>query len=331
VKASDPAPSAGRMKAVVFDPARGKHEDIAEEAISDALEQGSIVWLDIAGPSPEDLAMLGEEFGLHPLELEVILEEHPRPRCIEMPGHYTLVMYAAGREADGTLSLREVVIFVGKGFLITAHVDPLPEVDECLLRWKRNTLLHRDAVAAPVYSLLDTLVDGYFPVVDELADKVEEIEDAIYVSDGEAFSEDLLEVKKEMLALRRVVAGERDALNVMLRHDVALFSEGSLLFFQSVYDHLVRLTDTIDIHRDLLASVMDLRMSALSNRMNQVMKTLTVDSTILMSATLIAGIYGMNFKHMPELEWKYGYYAALGAMAVIGGLLVWVFRRLKWF
>jgi magnesium transporter len=322
-----------RLTALAFYPEKGVHEHIVPEAISDLLEEkDSLLWFDITAPKPDDMRLLQDELGLHPLALEEAITPHPRPKAAEFPGFYLMVMYAVDRLPEEPVHLREVVIYIGSRFLVTAHREAFPEIDECVRRWQANTALRRESIAAPVYSLLDTLVDGYFPVIDAIAEQVDALEDRLFAGEGDATqSSGLFTQKKDLLALRRVVAGERDALNLLLRQDVPLFAESILLYFQSVYDNLVRLTESIDTYRDLLSSAMDMHLTVLSNRMNRVMKTLTIVSTMLMSASLIAGVYGMNFAHMPELHWRYGYFGALGAMALVTGGLALFFRRIKWF
>jgi magnesium transporter len=329
---SPPAPAARHVTALALYPEDGSHEEIPPERISDVLAgDKALLWLDITAPEPEDARLLQAEFHLHPLAVDEAFAGHVRPKCLSLPEVYVLIMYAADKPAGGEVHLREVVIFVGKRYLITLHREAFPEIDECVRRWKENRMQGNNTIAAPLYSLLDTIVDGYFPVLDAISESVEELETRLFEGqNGSTHATGLFQLKREMLALRRVSSGQRDAMNIMLRQDMPLMEEGSLVFFQSVYDHLVRIAETIDTYRDLLSSAMDLHLSVISNRMNQVMKTLTVVSTILMSASLIAGIYGMNFKHMPELGMRYGYYGALGAMGVvIVGLLVF-FRKQKW-
>jgi magnesium transporter len=334
--ADTPAQSARSLSALVYHPEEGIHTEILPEAISEALVNPSVlVWLDITAPTSEDMSLLEEEFSLHPLALEEIITPHPRAKCEEYPGFYVLVMYAADHssdpEAEERLRLCEVVIYISQQFLITAHQEPFPEIAECVRRWQTNASRHGATIAMPVYALLDTIVDGYFPILDHIAEDVDDIEDSLFSGDGAERSQNLFALKKEMLTLRRALAGQRDALNLILRQDVPVFPERTLLYFQSVYDHLVRLVESVDTYRDLISSAMDMHLSIVSNRMSQVMKTLTVISTILMSATLIAGIYGMNFKHMPELNWDNGYYMALGAMLVVAAGLAAFFRKIKWF
>jgi magnesium transporter len=320
----------GRLRAYAFQPGQGIHDHVDVEKVSDLLATDSLVWLDVTDPQPEDVAMLQSELGLHPLGLEEMTYSHPRPKCLEFRESYVLVMYAVGRDSAKQLALREVTIFVGRNFLVTAHRGPFPEIDECIKRWRDGSGIPVENIAAPLYSLLDTLVDGYFPLVDSMAEQYEEMEDRIFEGNGSSHGSELFERKKEMLTLRRILSAERDALNQLLRQDIRIFPEGAIVYYQSVYDHLVRLVETVDTYRDLLSSAMDMHLSVISNRMNQVMKTLTVVSTILMSASLIAGIYGMNFQTMPELHWRYGYFGALGLMGFVAFLLYLVFRRLKW-
>ena len=156
------------------------------------------------------------------------------------------------------------------------------------------------------------------------------LETRLYAGDGTGEVSGIFGLKRDLLVLRRAVAGQRDALNILLRQDVPVLDESTVVFFQSVYDHLVRLVETIDTYRDLLSTAMDIHLSVVSNRLNQVMKTLTVVSTILMTGALIAGIYGTNFAYLPELHWRYGYFGMLATIAVLSVGLVLYFRRIRW-
>ncbi len=185
-------------------------------------------------------------------------------------------------------------------------------------------------MGALIYALLDAIVDDYFPVMDDVADRVDDLEEHIFEKFDEGALTKIFNLKKELLQMRRVVAPERDVLNVMLRRDIRVFGNDDVTYLQDVYDHIVRVIDSLDTYRDLLSSALDSFLSMQSNRLNQVVKALTITSIILMSATLVAGVYGMNFEYMPELTWRYGYAWALGLMvAISGGLILW-FRHIKW-
>lgn len=307
------------------------HAEIdAADAAAALLGEDNLVWLDITNPGPAEAAMLRERFALHPLALEAIFEDHPRAMCVPYPGCYAMVMYDADWPEGGELALEPVVILVGPRLLVTLHGPDTPEIDLARRLWRSGGGLQEDTIATPLYLLLDALADDYFPITDRCADLMDDLETHLYADDGAAEITGVFALKRNLLVLRRTVAGQRDAINVLLRQDVDLMDQTSLVLLQTVYDHLVRLVETIDTYRDLLSTAMDIHLSVVSNRMNQVMKTLTVVSTILMSASLIAGIYGTNFTNLPELHMRFGYYYMLAAMAGISGILVALFRRVRW-
>jgi magnesium transporter len=184
-----------------------------------------------------------------------------------------------------------------------------------------------------LYSLLDTLVDEYFPVADGLVERAETLDERIFAGGGRDahFTYDLLALKRRLLDFRRLVTPERDVLNVLTNRESLVFNERTLVYFRDVYDHLARLADTLDLYRDQLAGTMDANLSLASNDLNRVMRTLTACSIMLMSGALISGIYGMNFDFMPELHWQFGYPLALGLIALVSLALWRYFKHLKWF
>jgi magnesium transporter len=197
-------------------------------------------------------------------------------------------------------------------------------------RWHENFSRIDRSIGSLVYSLLDAIVDDYFPVIDGVADIVEDVEESVFEDFDEGALEQIFTLKKALLNMRRVVGPERDVLNVLIRRDAPVFGEASLVYFQDVYDHLVRVSDSLDIYRDLLSSALDAYLSMASNRLNQVMKTLTSWTIPLMAGSLIAGIYGMNFDHMPELHWRLGYLWALGLIFGSVFLIAAYFHHKRW-
>jgi magnesium transporter len=327
-------------KAVCYDVLGRAFHPLTHVAELDDLAVGpeQLLWLDLELPGPDEMAQLAERFHLHPLAVEDAERGHQRPKIEEYEGFVFLVFYAVAPGAGGRdVQTTELRMFASAAYLITIHDAPLTALDEVERRWTRNAQQVEWGIGVLLYSLLDTLVDGYFPVADGLVERAEDLDARIFAEreGGRArdtrFTYDLLELKRVLLAFRRLVAPERDVLNVLTNRDSPVFNERTLVYFRDVYDHLARLTDTLDLYRDQLAGTMDANLSLASNDLNRVMRTLTACSIILMSGALIAGIYGMNFDFIPELHWRFGYLWALGLIALVSLGLWRYFKHLKWF
>ncbi len=306
-------------------------EQVPSEQIGELLKtSGHLLWLDLAdAATDEDIGFLRQQFGFHELALEDVRRGRQRPKVEEYEDHYFLVLYAVWYE-DHELRLNEIEVFVGANYVVTVHRGPLSELGETRERWRRD---HSQFGAEPgwlVYSLLDAIVDRYFPIVDQLSDEMDDIEGAIFSRPDQSVLRRLFAQRRELLALRRVVAPERDVLNVLLRGDLNVLDDRSRPYLQDIYDHLIRLLDSVDLQRDLLSNALDAYLSVVSNSLNMVMRRLTALTVIIMVPTLIAGVYGMNFRFMPELEWPVGYFGALGLMGMVAALLALVFWRSRW-
>jgi magnesium transporter len=288
------------------------------------------VWLDLAHPNEADIAVLRDDFRFHPLAIEDATRSHQRPKVDSYDKYYFVVFYCIGIEDNGRVSTSPLYLFIGHNYLVTVHDEPITQIEETVRRWRAPESPLGETVGALIYALLDALVDDYFPVMDQVAERVEDLEQNIFAEFDEGALQQIFQLKKDLLNVRRVVGPERDVLNVMLRRDIPVFSQADVTYLQDVYDHIVRITDTLDTYRDLLSSALDSFLSVQSNRLNQVVKVLTVTSIVLMSVTLVAGIYGMNFEYIPELHWRYGYLWAIGLMIAISGGLVLLFRRIRW-
>jgi len=309
-------------------------QEIPLAQISDVIgREGTLLWVDVQQPQPDEIALLQEEFGLHPLAIEDATIRHERPKVEQFEGFLLIIFYALQYEpGDQSLAWHQISIFAGRNYVLTLHNAGLPELDLISDRWKTNhAQLKTHAPGMLVYAMLDALVDAYLPIVDIVSDHIDAIEDSVFEEfDTEALQK-IFHLKRDLLTMRKILTPERDVLNALMRRDTPVYNDDAARYFQDVYDHLLRVLDSVDTFRDLLSSALDSYLSVQSNRMNQVMKTLTASSIILMSMGLIAGIYGMNFVHMPELEWQIGYYLALGLMALVaGGMGLW-FKRRDWF
>jgi magnesium transporter len=249
-----------------------------------------------------------------------------------LDAYYFIVFYTAEFNADDTdIVVRSLNLFVGTHYLVTVHHDPIPQIGETAERFRSPVSPLDRRVSVLVYVLLDAIVDDYFSMMDQIADRVEALEDTIFAEAGEDTIQTIFALKKDLLELRHIVAPERDVINVLLRRELPVFRSREMAYLQDIYDHIVRLTDIIDTYRDLASSALDSYLSIQSNNLNQIMKTLTVGSILLMAAAWIAGIYGMNFKYMPELEQRWGYPASLMLMAAVMLGLALFFKRRKWF
>jgi len=325
--------SRGAARQLVVCQNDGRFDSTVEAAaISDLIQQkGQIVWVDLQNPRTDDLALLSEEFAFHPLAIEDATYAHERPKIDSYDGYYFLVFYALRYdEASRRVLSQQVSLFIGSNYLVCIHQDPIAAIDETIRRWQRYEHDFGEDVAELLYHLLDTIVDEYFPILDSLIERVEEVEAQIFDHFRPESLQEIFALKRELLLMRRIVASERDVLNVLIRREAPIYPREMVAYFQDVYDHLIRITDSIDTYRDLLSSALDAFLSLQSNQLNVVVKTLTIASIILMSAALIAGVYGMNFDVMPELRWPWGYPFALGLMAAISLLLIAIFKWRRW-
>ena len=301
------------------------------DAISGLCSNDSkIVWVDVSDPTSLDFDNLARQFGFHPLSIEDCRHQHQRPKVEEFPGYYFIVLYEAVLNDVGRLQLGELGIFLGKNYLVTVHSEPIRAIQTAERLWRSWTDLAERGTGLLAYLLIDAVVDDYLPLLDTVSDRMDSLEDRIFADFQDESLEEIFRIKKELLLLRRAVTPLRDVFNTLLRREQPIFSRETHTYFQDVFDHLIRVADTIDTLRDMIGSMMDAYLSISGNRMNLVMKRLTSIATILMSVTLVAGIYGMNFDYMPELKWRFGYVGALLSMLVVGLAIYSHFRRIKW-
>jgi magnesium transporter len=299
--------------------------------ISDYLaDPKAMIWLDLESPDEAEVRLLHDEFGFHDLAIEDAVRDHERPKVDPYDGYYLLIFYAARYDERDQIVLQSLNLFVGTNYLVSIRHGPIIEVDQTMERWHAPNAPIGENTTRLLHALLDAIVDDYFTLMDRIVDRVEELEDTIFGKFRQESIQDIFRLKKDLLLLRRAVAPERDVLNVLLRQEMAIFRGPEIAYIQDVYDHLVRVTDSIDTYRDLLSSALDSYLSLQSNQLNQLVKALTLASIILMACALVSGIYGMNFEFMPELHWLYGYPFALGLMLTIGVGLSLFFKSRKW-
>jgi magnesium transporter len=293
--------------------------------------EDNIIWADVSDPTSQDFAELAEEFGFHHLSIEDCQGEHQRPKVEEYSGYYFIVLYEAELAGpNDRLELRELNIFLGKNYLVTVHSRPIRAVETAHRLWGEWVDRADQGAGLVAYLLIDAIVDDYLPLLDILSERMDALEDKIFGEFQPESINEIFGIKKKLLYLRRAVTPLRDVFNTLLRREQPIFSREIYVYFQDVFDHLIRVADTVDTLRDMLGSTMDAYLSVSGNRMNVVMKRLTSISTILMSVTLIAGVYGMNFVFMPELKWRFGYVFALLSMVGVGLALYRYLKKVNW-
>lgn len=296
------------------------------ESLDDARSIGG-VWVDVLEPDEAALQPIAEAFGLHPLAIEDCLHYPQRPKIDYYPTNVFLIWLAPrGTDDLYRASVREIDAFLGRDFLITVHRDRMDAIDalvtepDCCLPRGVQWMLH---------AVIDRTVDGLLPLVDVVADRLEDLEDLMLDGATKKHLEALHVARRRLVGLHKIVAPERDIIRGLSRSE-EFISEDAYRYFADIGDHLARVQDSIETYRDVASSAMDIYLSSVSNRLNVVMKQLTVVATIFMPLTLISGIYGMNFQYFPELHWRYGYQTVLIAMGLIAAGMIITFRRRGW-
>jgi len=318
------------VRAKLWRPGKAPEELDEAEALAQARsEQKGVLWVRVTAHDVDATAtLLTDSLGFHPLAVEDVFSPQERPALQEYPD--TLFLVAPVVTPDPRIELYHPVgFFVGPSSLVTVTHGGVPVLDRRFDEWLARSEDTAWSPPALLHVLLDAIVDEYFPASDRIEEEIDGLEDSVYQSSRLDIAE-ALRIKRRILEIRRHIAPIRDILNSLLRRDVALVPLDAKPYFQDVYDHALRLTETVDLNREILTGVLDAQLAVVSNNLNVVMRFMTAIATILMSMALIAGVYGMNFVHMPELQWRWGYAFAWGVMASIAGLEVWYFRRRGW-
>ena len=291
-------------------------------------DQGAVRWIDVIDPTQAELDDIAVQFGLESKTFDEAHRQSARPMLRRYPDHAYLVAFSA--------SLAEIDMYLGPGWLVTVrhHDGTGQEWDpaETVERFDRRAGDQPNA-ALLLLTLLDVLIDDYFEVTDDIEDRMELVEDSIFSETARTERETqakLFALRRELLQLRRVVMPLREVLGAISRQEVVGVEGEALMLARDLYDRMLRVVEVVDEQRELLGNAVDAHLAVMSNQMNLVMKQLTAWGSIVFGATLIAGIYGMNFEHMPELEWYFGYPLALGMMAALSVGLYRVFRRRDW-
>lgn len=302
-----------------------------EDAMAAITRPDAFLWIDLRDPTEEELDALQEAFGFHPLAMEDVRKQGQRPK-VDVYGTYlflTVHSWEPGEETEHAIG-GELDMFLGDRYLVTVQQGGLGALAEARRRWERRPEMIPPEPSYLLYYLLDTVVDGYFPAMDQLDDAIDGLETSVFQSDGGDLDiAPALDLKRRLMHMRQSMVPLRDLLNELLRTDAPLVAPGTRVYLQDVYDHTLRLVEQVDLHRDMLNGVMEAVLAQVSNRMNRVMKTLTVVSTVLMASSLVTGYYGMNFT-FAESSWRMGPGFAILLMGTTSVVLLSFFRRIRW-
>lgn len=285
-------------------------------------------WVDFHDPTEEEALQLKSHFHFHPLAIEDCFYLLQRPKMDHYEKVHFFVMHAINAK---TLAAEEVDMFLGSNYMVTFHLHESREIEDAWSKISEQENLRNEGHIYAAYLVLDNLVDQYFPSVYQIEDQLDEIENNLNAEAVEVLMNHIFEIRSKLLKLRRTIVPMRDLLYRVINTDRIDQIREHLVFFTDIHDHLLKLSEMIESNRDMTADMRDSYISLNSNRMNTIMKTLTVITTIFMPLTFIAGIYGMNFAYMPELEWHWGYFAILLVMFGIGfGMFSWFWKK-GWF
>jgi len=310
--------------------ANGAHVTVDRGTVASHLEAGEFFWLDLRRPSADDIAMLGEVFKFHPLALEDATHFGQRPKYDPFDRFAYLVVYGANEDKDG---LVEVHCFYSAEYLVTVHRDSCPTFDE--LRQRAAAEMQPPAQGAMLlYMVVDSLVDSFLPGLARLDDRIDELENGVLQRPDDAQLQQLFRLKRRLVAWRKVVTPERDTFARIVTGVIKIpgMTPDMERYFRDVYDHLIRISDLIDSYRDLLTGAMDVYLSTVSNRLNEIMKRLTIVATVFMPLTFIVGFFGMNFTWMVKSItgfWPF-FWLAIVSEVVCVFFMLWLFRRRKW-
>ena len=298
-----------------------------------ALAEDLRIWIDLERQTPEATALLADVLKLHPLTIEDIWADRSRPKIDDFDEYLYVIVHGIGAAKHDKLQSVEIDVVIGPNWLVT-H-DPAGLVsDDIGTELDHSSRVMAKGIAWLAHALLDRAVDQYMPVIDQLDAEIEQLENEVLdragTPRGRGVLARILSFKRRLQELRRMSIHQREILLRLSRGEMDEIPVEALPFYRDVYDHFLRINDIAEGYRDLVTSALDAYLSVQSNRMNEIMKALTLMSTVMMPLTFIVGLYGMNFKHMPELDWVWGYPSVIGLMiAVATGILLW-FRHRGW-
>jgi magnesium transporter len=296
-------------------------------------EPQTIIWVDMEEPTTDDDRVLLDVFQFHPLTVEDCRENRHYPKIEEFPDYlYFIVHGVTANTSPDRFNTIELDGFLGSNYVITYHHDMFRSINNVKKQLATSPVACQRGPAFLLHQILDQIVDFYAPVLDDFDERISALEEEIFTlkQPNNAILEQIMELKRSVLRLRRISAKQQDVFYRMSRGEVHMIPQPMLPFYRDIHDHLIRVTDLSESYRDLLGGALEAYLSVVSNRMNEIMKVLTIFSAIMLPLTFIAGLYGMNFDNLPELHWEYSYFVVLGLMLIVAVGMLYLFWRRGW-
>jgi magnesium transporter len=321
------------INSFVYDKKGNVTTDVSQDELRAILKKkDAFVWVDIEQPSASDNLILKDVFNFHPLAIEDCVNITHYPKVDIYEDYLFLIVHAFDfTSQEKEIATLELNLFFSTHFLVTYHVRPVKSVVETKERCtqKPEAIMGRGADVL-VYTMLDALVDNFIPFLNALDQRIDGLEEEIFENSNSVLSK-IITIRNDIIKLRKVIRPQRNTIHQLTREGIPFVEKDNLIYFRDVYDQLYRISEQSDGYRDMVSGVLDTHLSFTSNKMNQIMKTLTIVMTIMLPLTLITGIYGMNFKYMPELDARYGYFIVLAFMFFIAAGLIVYMRKKNWF
>lgn len=313
-----------------------KYEEKNTEKVEDLkpyIKKGEVNWINIDGLHNIELIKgIGEHYDIHPLVLEDVLNPDQRPKAEDYDDYLFFTLKTLNTLTDKDIIYEQISFVLGKDYLISFQEKEGDLFDGLRTRLKQDpaSKARKRDVDYLFYRMIDTIVDSYYLILESLGERIEILEDEVYKNPSDETLQKIQNLKKELIYIRKTVYPLRESISKIVKGEYPFIKKETTRFFMDVYDHTIHIIETFETYRDLTTGLMDMYMTSLSNKMNEIMKVLTIISTIFIPLTFIAGIYGMNFEYMPELTWHYGYFASWGVMIAICIVLVIFFKKKKW-
>lgn len=315
-----------------FRHAQGKVEPLEFSAARLTEIEGALHWIDLEEPTPAEAAILSDVFHFHPLAIEDCLEEVHHPKLDEYDGYVLVIVHGVRFDVPTEEFItRELDIFLSAKYLVTHHRGPMRSItairDQCGKGLQTAFPKGPDFL---LHAILDQMFEHYFPNLDAVEDQIQLLQVECFENPTTRTLEKVFALRRDVMTLRRICLPQREIMHRLARGDYPGISDKAAIYFRDIYDNLYRIVDAAMQYQDMVQGTMDAYLSSVNNRLNETMKRLTVISALLVPLTVITGVYGMNFEHMPELHWRYGYFMVLGLMAVISVALFRWFKKKQW-